>query len=131
MIAGIKYPTVDELVELNKRVLSEIKVKKADQHRVLSRSALENLLESVREQKGDLYEKAVTLLTGLVRTHSFASGNRRTAYLATKSFLEMNGEETRVVRDPKVFQGIREEFYTRKEIRAWLMGHETKAFKRK
>jgi len=35
-MASIKYPTGEDLVELNKRVLREIKVKKADRHRVLS-----------------------------------------------------------------------------------------------
>lgn len=129
-MAGLRYPTIDELIELNKRVLREIKVKKADRHRVLSRSALDNLLRMVREEEGDIYEKAVTLLTGLVRTHHFASGNRRTAYLAAKGFLEMNGEKTAVVHDPRVLQGIREEFYTRDEIKRWLQGHETKEFKR-
>jgi death-on-curing family protein len=84
----------------------------------------------VREQAGDVYEKAVTLLIGLVRTHPFASGNRRTAYLATISFLEMNGEVETVVHDPKILQGIREEFYTRDEINAWLNGHEIKKFRR-
>ncbi len=129
-MAEIKYPTMDELIELNRRVLREIKVKKADRHRVLSRNALDNLLRMVRDQEGDIYEKAVTLLTGLVRTHHFASGNRRTAYLAAKGFLEMNGEKTPVVHDPRVLQGIREEFYTRYEIKRWLQGHETKEFRR-
>ena len=77
-----------------------------------------------------MYEKAVTLLSGLVRVHHFASGNRRTAYLAAKSFLEMNGEKTTVVHEPRVLQGIREEFYTRNKLKRWLKGHETKEFKR-
>jgi len=35
-MAGIKYPPGEDLVELNKHVVREIKVKKADRHRVLS-----------------------------------------------------------------------------------------------
>jgi len=129
-MSDVNYPTIDDLIELNRRVLGEIRVKKADRHRVLSRSGLEHLLRLAREQAGDAYEKAVTLLIGLVRTYPFASGNRRTAYLATMSFLEMNGEGANVVHDPKVLQGIREEFYTRDEIKAWLKGHEIKEFRR-
>ncbi len=117
-MARVKYPTVDELIELNRRVLGEIRVKKADRHRVLSRVGLDNLLRRVREQEGDTYEKAATLLIGLVRTHHFASGNRRTAYLGARGFLEMNGETATVVHDPSVLQGIREEFYTRDEIKS-------------
>lgn len=129
-MSDVDYPTIDELIELNRRVLGEIRVKKADRHRVLSRSGLEHLLGRVKEQEGDIYDKAVTLLIGLVRAHSFASGNRRTAYLAAMSFLEMNGKGANVAHDPRVLQGIREEFYTRDEIKAWLKGHEIKEFRR-
>jgi death on curing protein len=129
-MSDVDYPTIDELIELNRRVLGEIRVKKADRHRVLSRSGLERVIRLVGEQAGDVYEKATTLLIGLVRTHPFASGNRRTAYLATMSFLEMNGKAATVVHNPRVLQGIREEFYTRDEIKAWLKGREIKEFKR-
>ncbi len=124
------YPSVDDLVETNKRVLREVRVKKADQHKLLSRGVLENVLQRTGEEKGDVYEKAVTLLIGMLRTHPFASANRRTAYLATKGFLERNGEKTRVAHDPEILQGIRQEFYTRDEIRTWLQGNEIKRFRR-
>jgi prophage maintenance system killer protein len=130
-MATTRYPSVEDLIELNKRVLAEIRVKKANRHQVISRGGLDTLLERVREQEGGVYEKAVTLLTGLVRTHAFASGNRRTAYLATMGFLEVNGKRTAIVQDPRVLRGIREQFYTRDEIKAWLMGHEIKEFRRK
>jgi len=129
-MSDVIYPTIDELVELNRRVLGEIRVKKADRHQVLSRSGLEHLMRLVEEQAGGVYEKSVTLLTVLVRTHPFASGNRRTAYLATMSFLRINGRTATVQHDPRVLQGIREEFYTRDEIKAWLKGYEIKEFRR-
>ncbi len=129
-MSDVIYPTIDELVELNRRVLGEIRVKKADRHQVLSPSGLEHLMRLVEEQAGGVYEKSVTLLTVLVRTHPFASGNRRTAYLATMSFLRMNGRTATVQHDPRVLQGIREEFYTRDEIKAWLKGYEIKEFRR-
>ncbi len=129
-MSDVIYPTIDELVELNRRVLGEIRVKKADRHHVLSPSGLEHLMRLVEEQAGGVYEKSVTLLTVLVRTHPFASGNRRTAYLATMSFLRINGRTATVQHDPRVLQGIREEFYTRDEIKAWRKGYEIKEFRR-
>jgi death on curing protein len=39
----------------------------------------------------DLPTKATILLLGLVKNHPFIDGNKRTAYLATLRFLEMNG----------------------------------------
>jgi hypothetical protein len=53
----VKYLTVDEVVEINKRVLTEIKVKKADSHRVASRKKIEDALATVQEQAGDVYSR--------------------------------------------------------------------------
>jgi len=130
-MGAVKYPTINELIEINKLALKLIRAKKADQHKVLSRNALDFVLRSMKEQEGDIYEKAVTLLTGLLRSsHPFASGNRRTAYLAARGFLEINGEEIGVEHDPDVLQGIREDFYTRKEIISWLKGNGIRRFRR-
>jgi len=38
-----------------------------------------------------LFDKAAALLESLVKNHCFHNGNKRTAYLVTKSFLMMNG----------------------------------------
>ena len=66
-MAPIIYPTVDELIETNRRALIEIRSKKADSHRVLSRPLLIASLEKVKAESGDLYDKAAVLLTELVR----------------------------------------------------------------
>ncbi len=87
-MAPIIYPTVDELIETNRRALIEIRSKKADSHGVLSRPLLIAALEKVEAESGDLYDKAAVLLTELVRAHAFASGVRRTAYVAAISFFE-------------------------------------------
>jgi death on curing protein len=38
-----------------------------------------------------LFDKAAALLESLVKNHCFHNGNKRTAYLAVKSFLLVNG----------------------------------------
>ncbi|WFR63175.1 type II toxin-antitoxin system death-on-curing family toxin [Paenibacillus amylolyticus] len=38
-----------------------------------------------------IFDKATALLESLVKNHCFYNGNKRTAYLVTKSFLRMNG----------------------------------------
>lgn len=38
-----------------------------------------------------LFDKAAALLESLVKNHCFHNGNKRTAYLVTKSFLILNG----------------------------------------
>ena len=129
-MAPIIYPTVDELIETNRRALIEIQSKKADSHRVLSRPLLIAALEKVEAESGDLYDKAAVLLTELVRAHAFASGVRRTAYVATMSFLRTNGQHPSVIPDPKILTGVREDFYAQDEIKEWLKGNAIRKFTR-
>ncbi len=42
-------------------------------------------------EDADLVRQAATLLWGLVRDPPFQDGNRRTAYVATETFLSLNG----------------------------------------
>jgi death on curing protein len=87
-----EYLNAEQLAEVNRRVLKEVKVKRADSHRVANRKKLESIVEEVRAMDADVFEKATCLLVGLTKKHAFDSGNRRTAYTATKLFLEANGE---------------------------------------
>ena len=77
-----------------------------------------------------LYDKAAVLLTELVRAHAFASGVRRTAYVATMSFLRTNGQHPSVIPDPKILTGVREDFYAQDEIKEWLKGNAIRKFTR-
>ena len=44
---------------------------------------------------------------------------------------EINGHATELSFNPKVLQGVRESYYSDKEIKDWLMGGEIREFKRK
>ncbi|MDQ8735044.1 type II toxin-antitoxin system death-on-curing family toxin [Paenibacillus sp. LHD-38] len=46
----------------------------------------------------NLFDKAAALLESLVKNHCFHNGNKRTAYLVTKSFLMLNGKHLRMER---------------------------------
>jgi prophage maintenance system killer protein len=70
------------------------------------------------------------LLISLTKAHSFQSGNRRTAYAATKLFLEANGKTLEIDVDPRVLTGIREEFYQADEVAVWLRGNGIRPFVR-
>lgn len=126
----IVYLTAQQFIEINKTVLQEIRVKKADSHKVLNRAAIGEIVERVTTEGDSIHEKAAILLIELTQRHPFASGVRRTAYVAGKLFLEANGEEVHVKYDPKVMQGVRERFYSRSEVVRWLKGHEIREFKR-
>lgn len=107
-------------------------MKRADSHKVLSRTKIDTLLDHVQETKGDLFDKAAALLIGLVQAHPFASGNRRTAYASALNFIELNGKLANSDKgeNAKVLQGIREGYYTHEDIRNWLEKGEIHEFKR-
>lgn len=125
-----RYLTANEIVEVNKTVLKEIKVKKADSHRVASFQKIQEVVKAMQEEEGDVYWKAALLLIQLTKAHAFDSGNRRTAYAATKLFLEANGKALNVEVEPNVLTGVREGFYQTREIIEWLKGNGIRSFVR-
>ena len=113
-MSDIYYPTTDRIIEYNIFVLTLIKIKKADKHDLLSYKKLNDVLEACKNKEGDIYDKAVVLLKGLIQGHVFASGNRRTAFVAVKNFVISNKEKFRIKDHPmqaKIMTGIREGFY--------------------
>lgn len=130
---GLKFLTVEEVVEYNKSVLDKIKVRKADGHKVIAEGALRVIMEECARREGDAYDVAGFLLKSLVQKHPFASGNRRTAWIAAERFLERNNHKLNVDNSreqARVLQGIRENYYTEGEIREWLITGEIREFKR-
>lgn len=81
------------------------KMNDADQAGVKDHGLLESAVyrpqQSVfgEEAYPHLFDKAAALLESLVKNHCFHNGNKRTAYLVTKSFLMMNGKHLRMERE--------------------------------
>ena len=122
-MAQLLYPSAEEIIELNVLVLSVIRVKKGDRHQLLGTGKLRQVVAECMESEGGIYKKAGILLCGLVRAHAFASGNRRTAFVAAKKFLEMNGNKIGVADSPenaRVLQGVRDGYYSEEEIVEWI-----------
>ena len=129
----IAYPSVEKIVEFNLLALTLIKVKKADSHSVLSLSKIREAMKECQNAEGDIYKKATVLLKALVKKHAFASGNRRTAFIAAKFFVLSNGGSFRIVDDPhyaRAMQGIREDYYSEEEITEWIKHGKIREFKR-
>lgn len=132
-MAEIHFPTVDHVVAFNHLALALVKVKRADKPLVLSRSKLIETVEKCQNAPGDIYDKAVILLTEIIRKHPFASGNRRTAFLVMVDFLFDNNAPCRLKNDPenaRVLLGIREGFYTPEELKGWIRHGKIRPFKR-
>ncbi|PIN77417.1 hypothetical protein COV16_06825 [Candidatus Woesearchaeota archaeon CG10_big_fil_rev_8_21_14_0_10_34_8] len=129
----IIYPCPEKIIEYNLLALKLIKVKKSDQAKVLSKARILDIVYDCEDKKGDIYDKSVCLLKGIIQKHPFASGNRRTAFLVTKDFLILNKKKFQVKNDSsyaKVMLGIRENFYSDKEIKEWIEYGKIKEFRR-
>lgn len=123
MATEISYPSAEEIVELNILVLGIIKVKKADKHHVLSTLKIHQALDACRQARGDVYDKAAAIMRALASAHAFASGNRRTAFLAAKEFVLKNGGKFAIPDDPyyaEVMREIREGKHSDAEIAEWI-----------
>lgn len=133
MKKNLLYPTAEKIIEYNLLALTLIKVKKADQPKVLKFRALTDIIKECKEAEGDIHDKAIYLLKGIIQKHPFASGNRRTAFIVVKEFLLRNNMLFGVKDEPahaRVMQGIREDYYTNEEIKEWVKNGKIKEFKR-
>ncbi len=129
----IHYPTLEKIIEYNLLILEFVKLKNADQSKVLSINKILEVIQECKEKEGDIYDKAVILLRGLIRKHPFASGNRRTAFVITKDFILSNNYKFIIEDDPnlaKIMQGIREHYYLDEEIKEWLKNGKIRKFER-
>lgn len=133
MANGINYPSFEKVIEFNVLAVTLVKAKKADNAKVLNAPRIRCILEECEKKEGDIYDKAIVLLKGIVQQHPFASGNRRTAFILAKYFLMTNRARFGVPDDPEyigVMQGVRECFYSDEELKEWIKNGKIKQFKR-
>jgi len=78
-----------------------------------------------KELYHNLFDKAASLLHGLVFNHAFVDGNKRTAIASTMVFLELNGYSF-ILPQKKLVQTIVEienKKWDKDKIKAWLKKH--------
>ncbi|MFH0875211.1 MAG: Fic family protein [archaeon] len=130
----IIYPSEELLIEYNAFAITLFDVKKADSAKVLSYSKLKESITKCKNTEGDVYYKAAVLLSELIKAHSFASGNRRTAIIATIDFVRQNKGDINIIDTPdnaNILTGIREGYYVLDEIAEWFKNGKIRNFERK
>ncbi|MFA5940438.1 MAG: type II toxin-antitoxin system death-on-curing family toxin [Sinimarinibacterium sp.] len=73
----------------------------------------------------DLADLAASLAHGLAKNHAFVDGNKRTAYVSYRSFLELNGAELDASAEDKyvTILGLAESRISEAEFADWLRAH--------
>jgi death-on-curing protein len=95
----IKYPTFDQICDVNRRMIEQSGGIHIPPNNLRNRNSLEYILDAIKyEIFGDqlfltLEEKAAALAYGIIRSHVFVDGNKRTALHIAWEFLASNGVE--------------------------------------
>ncbi len=129
----IIYPNVDVIIAFNALAITMFDVKKSDKVEMKSYSKISNAISKCKVEEGDIFDKASVLLIELIVGHPFASGNRRTAFIATLDFLKLNRAKfgiTDNIQNANVLKGIREGYYSKNEIKEWIKNGKIREFKR-
>lgn len=89
------YPTADDIVKANKRVMRKDK----HPHKLLqSIQAIQSLIDGIEESASmGLTYQAARFMKEIVTLHAFDGGNHRTAYSIANLFLMENGISVRFV----------------------------------
>lgn len=97
------YVRLEEVLDWHARI-KRISVASARDHvhrMDLFQSALERPRNADAYEDADLVRQAATLLWGLVRSHPFVDGNKRTAYVVTRAFLQLNAHDLEMTTDER------------------------------
>ena len=125
----IKYPTVEEVIATNKRVLEVHRAKKADRHELLgTKHQIQEIIDKMKNKKGDVYVKSAVLMRELTISHLFASGNRRTAYLVTNDFIYKNKKRDieKTEKEVEIFKKMRYRDISDEELAKWIKNKKSK-----
>ena len=121
----LKYPTIDEVIKANKRVIEIHRVTKAEKHELIkSRAIIQEAIDESKNKEGDIYIKASVLMKELNLSHPFGSGNKRTAYLVANHFLWKNRRfavlKKKTEANLDMMKKIRRREVTEEDIARWL-----------
>ncbi|QMV42653.1 type II toxin-antitoxin system death-on-curing family toxin [Cohnella cholangitidis] len=98
----VKFLTKEEVVSAHYFMMK--RMNDAEQAGVKDHGLLESAVHRPQhslfgeDAYSSLFDKAAALLESLVKNYCFHNGNKRTAYLVTKSFLLLNGYHLRMER---------------------------------
>jgi len=95
----------------------------------LLESALSRPLNLAAYGEPDVFELAAAYGFGLAKNHPFVDGNKRTAYVLTRLFLELHDIEFTAEQTDKVkiFEGLAAGEIAEQELAEWLRANSTPA----
>lgn len=118
-MTGDDLPTPDEIIATHDEIVDAYDLTHDDVNVVAPRLKLRRLLEDVADHD-DTYGRAAQLLRDLVTSHYFEDGNKRTAWMTTRDYLDRLDEHPAETGDrvPHILRRVRR--YDDDELAEWL-----------
>ena len=123
---GLRYDHLnyDEIISVHEQIINA----GGGCHGMVSPANLEHIVNHIREYtyKGNHEEqvmaKAAYLLHGIITTHAFIDGHKRTALIVTRVFLEVNGLRIDVGEEEVIafLKEVAEYKHDIKSVKRWL-----------
>lgn len=122
-----RYPSAQEVREIHEFVIQLYGGTFGLREEGLLESALASPRQTMFDEElyPDLAAKAAILLIGLAKNHPFVDGNKRTAFLATLRFLEINGYTLAAAEDElfNLIQNIVSSQVEKEQVTKWFLTH--------
>ncbi len=122
-----QYPSAQEVREIHEFVIQLYGGSFGLRDEGLLESALASPRQTMFDEElyPDLAAKAAILLIGLAKNHPFVDGNKRTAFLATLRFLEVNGYTLATAEDElfNLIQDIISSQVEKEQVAKWFLTH--------
>ena len=122
-----RYPSAQEVREIHEFVIQLYGGSFGLRDEGLLESALASPRQTMFDEElyPDLAVKAAILLIGLVKNHPFVDGNKRTAFLATLRFLEVNGYMLTAAEEElfNLVQDVVSSQVEKNQVTEWLKAH--------
>ena len=104
----------EDMVEINKKL--------GEKGTVLNSGNLHFLIEKEKNAK-TLLDKAAVILYGIITSHPFLEGNKRTGFNAMLLILEANGKKIKQRKDEDIgsyLYEVAQNKFSEKEVKAWI-----------
>ena len=87
----LNYPTTDDIIKANKKVIELLRITKAERHHLLvPKDRIESMINTIESSEGNVKKKAAMFLREINRRHFFGSANKRTSFVVAADFLLAN-----------------------------------------
>lgn len=116
---GDDLPAPEQIIEAHERVVSRYDLTHTGARVASPRLSFERILRDVDDYEGN-YHRAAALLQKIITAHYFEDGNKRTAWVMTRTYLESYGyiPEDTSERAERVLRNIR--LFNVNEIAKWF-----------